>query len=160
MGVKRPWNIVNMPIYSLATYEGDKVNMNICTYVTAVSMKPKLFMVAIDYTTKTYANLEKEGAGVLQILHLDHASLINRLGKKSGKTTDKEAYLEKHNLLDQWNGSLVLKDACGYMQFKQTGRQNVGGDHELFLFEVVKSKTVSEQGVLMFQDLVDKGIIL
>ncbi len=35
MGVKRPWNIVNMPVYSLATYVDDQLNMNVCTYVTA-----------------------------------------------------------------------------------------------------------------------------
>ena len=55
--MKRPWNIISPPVYSLVTYdEHGKVNMNICTYVSAVSMKPKMYSIAIDYTTKTYKN--------------------------------------------------------------------------------------------------------
>ena len=84
MGVKRPWNIVDMPVYSLATYHKGQVNMNICTYVSAVSMKPKLFMVAIDYNTQTYQNLQENDTAVLQILHEDQQQLVPMLGKKSG----------------------------------------------------------------------------
>lgn len=161
MGVRRPWNIVDMPIYSLATTNPDgTVNMNICTYVTAVSMKPKLFMVAVDYTTQTFQNLENQQSAVLQILHEDHQSLINYLGKKSGNSVNKERYLEKKDLLMTWNSNKVLKNACGLMELEMRGRKNVNGDHELFWFEVVKSKTIEENKVLMFHDLIREGIIL
>ena len=160
MGVKRPWNIVNMPVYSLATYIDDHVNMNICTYVTAVSMKPKLFMVAVDYSTKTYENLEKGCDCVLQILHQDQQSLVNLLGKKSGKKINKVDKLTSKEKLSKWNGHEVLDGACGYLKLELKGRKNVQGDHELFWFEVVKSKTNSENNILMFQELVEAGIIL
>jgi flavin reductase (DIM6/NTAB) family NADH-FMN oxidoreductase RutF len=160
MGAKRPWYIVDMPVYSLATYDDDKVNMNICTYVTAVSMKPKLFIIAIDYTTKTFENFEKGSDAVLQILHQDHQNLVNLLGKKSGKNVFKQEKLSSKNMLDQWNGHKVIKDACGYLSLEVKGRHNIGGDHELFWFEVVKSKTISENNILMFQDLIREGIIL
>lgn len=160
MGVKRPWNIVNMPVYSLATYDGDQVNMNICTYVTAVSMKPKLFMIAVDYTTKTHENLEGGSEVILQILHRDHQKLINLLGKKSGKQINKAEKLISKNSLTKWNGRDVLSGACGYLALDMRGRKNVGGDHELFWFEVVKSKTNLENNILMFQDLIEAGIIL
>ena len=52
--MKRPWNIINPAVYSLITYdEHDTLNMNICSYVSAVSLKPKLYLIAIDYSTKT-----------------------------------------------------------------------------------------------------------
>ena len=60
--MKRPWNIIDSPIYSLQTVdEKGKINMNICTYVTAVSMKPKIYAIAIDYNTLTYKNVKKRG---------------------------------------------------------------------------------------------------
>ena len=32
--MKRPWNIISPPVYSLVTYDDEgKVNMNICTYI-------------------------------------------------------------------------------------------------------------------------------
>lgn len=160
MGVKRPWNIVNVPVYSLATYRENRVNMNICTYVSAVSMKPKLFMVAIDYTTLTFKNLEKNEHSVLQILHRDQQPLVNLLGKKSGKSIDKQEKLEDKKALANWNGNRVLDNACGYLQMTVKERANIGGDHELFYFEVKKSSTKNEEGVLMFQDLINEGIIL
>ena len=160
MGLKRPWNIVNIPVYSLATYVDDQVNMNICTYVTAVSMKPKLFMVAIDYSTKTYENLEKGCECVLQILHQNHQSLVSLLGKKSGKQIKKAEKLISKDFLTKWNGREVLAGACGYLEIEMRGRKNVGGDHELFWFEVIKSKTNSENNILMLQDLIEAGIIL
>ncbi|MEP0986610.1 flavin reductase [Ekhidna sp.] len=160
MGVKRPWNIVNVPVYSLATYDRGQVNMNICTYVTAVSMKPKLFMVAIDYSTKTYENLKNGSQSVLQVLHQDHKQLINSLGKKSGKSFNKLEFLQKKNLIDDWNENNVLKGACGYLELKKMGHKNIDGDHELFWFKVTKSSTKSEKEILMFQDLIEEGIIL
>ena len=53
--MKRPWNIVDHAVYSLVSYDNENnINMNICTYVSAISMKPKVFMIAIYYGTKTY----------------------------------------------------------------------------------------------------------
>ena len=67
--MKRPWNIINPPIYSLITYdETDNLNMNICSYVSAVSLKPKLYLIAIDYSTKTYKNLKQNSVVVLQVI--------------------------------------------------------------------------------------------
>ncbi|NQZ76106.1 MAG: flavin reductase [Ekhidna sp.] len=149
-----------MPIYSLATYHGSKVNMNICTYVTAVSMKPKLFMIAVDYNTQTFQNLRSENRAVLQILHSDQQNLIQLLGKKSGKVVDKQAKLEDRDLLTSWKGNRVLKESCGYLQLRTIKRSNIGGDHEIFYFEVETSTTKNEAGVLMFQKLIADGVIL
>ncbi len=160
MGLKRPWNIVDVPVYSLATYDGDRVNMNICTYVTTVSMKPKIFMIAVYYGTRSLDFVEKSNEMVLQILHQDHSPLVRPLGKKSGNFYDKERFLISKKLLTRWNGKQVLKNACGYLLLEKKGRMNIGGDHELFWFEVKKSKTISEHNILMFQDLVKEGIIL
>ena len=53
--MKRPWNIIDLPVYSLLSNDmNGNINMNICTYVSAVSMKPKIYSIAIDFKTKTY----------------------------------------------------------------------------------------------------------
>ena len=67
--MKRPWNLIDLPVYSLLTLDEEGViNMNICTYVSAVSMQPKIYSVAIDYKTKTYQNLTNSQVAVLQLL--------------------------------------------------------------------------------------------
>ena len=67
--MKRPWNIIDLPVYSLLSNDvNGNINMNICTYVSAVSMKPKIYSIAIDFKTKTYDNLISCDRVVLQLL--------------------------------------------------------------------------------------------
>ena len=158
--MKRPWNIVDVPVYSLATYDRTGVNMNICTYVSAVSMQPKMYMLAIDYKSKTFQNLTQSNYAILQVLHQTHADLVPMLGKKSGAKINKQQKLERKNLLTTWNGRTVLENTCAYIALTVSKRSNIDGDHELFFCDVKKSTTKREDEILMFQDLVAQGIIL
>ncbi len=158
--MRRPWNIVNSPVYSLATYAKGRLNMNICTYVTAISMQPKQYAVAVYYDTQTLVNLEVQPTCVLQLLHQDQMSLVRKLGKQSGLKIDKQAWLEKHLHLDYWKDYAVLANACAYLKLELIDRVNTGGDHELFYFTTTQYQTLSEQNILMFQDLIDAKIIL
>jgi flavin reductase (DIM6/NTAB) family NADH-FMN oxidoreductase RutF len=158
--MRRPWNIVDVPVYSLATYSVDKVNMNICTYVTAISMKPKLYAIGVYYGTQTLENLNASDTAVLQVLSKKNTDLVRFLGKKSGKKTDKQNYLERKSRLIRWKGHSVLKDASAYVELKVMDRKNIRGDHELFWFQTTGYRTVSQDNILMYQDLVDQKIIL
>ena len=98
LNMRRPWNIINLPIYSLQTVDSNgKLNMNICTYVSVVSMKPKIYSIAIYYGTKTIENLDNSNNVVLQILSKKNIGLVKNLGKKSGLKIDKDKYLRKQN---------------------------------------------------------------
>ena len=98
--MRRPWNIINLPIYSLQTTDDSgSLNMNICTYVSVVSMKPKIYSIAVYYGTKTFENLENSENVVLQILSKDNIGLVKNLGKKSGLKINKDKYLRKQNLI-------------------------------------------------------------
>jgi flavin reductase (DIM6/NTAB) family NADH-FMN oxidoreductase RutF len=158
--MRRPWNIVDVPVYSLATYAGDRVNMNICTYVTAISMNPKMYAIGIYYGTKTFEILNKSDSAVLQFLSKNNIDLVRYLGKKSGKKADKQKYLERKDKLIQWKKHSVLKDASAYVELKIVDCKNIQGDHELFWFKATAYRTVSQENILMFQDLVDQRIIL
>ena len=154
--MKRPWNIINLPIYSLVTYdEKDNLNMNICSYVSAVSLKPKLYSIAIDYTTKTYDNLKLNSFVVLQLLSISHLKIIRKLGKTSGYLFNKEKYLRSKEMLEDWRRNIVLKDTCALIELKKINEINLEGDHAIFIFSVSKYTTLSEDGILTFKDLID-----
>jgi flavin reductase (DIM6/NTAB) family NADH-FMN oxidoreductase RutF len=135
--MKRPWNLTNLPVYSLVTSSGDAFNMNVCTYVVPVSMVPKMYMVALDYNSLSYENMEKSDYAVLQLLGDEDYSVVRTLGKKSGRNTDKMAYLERRNILSEWHGFPVINNCSAFMLLKKIRRME-GGDHELFLFQVEK----------------------
>ena len=92
--MRRPWNIAESQVYSLATYIEDRLNMNICTYVSVISKNPRLYAIAIDYHSKTFSNLLDKGRAVLQVLSVLNINMVNYLGKKSGSAYDKQKYLE------------------------------------------------------------------
>lgn len=159
--MKRPWNIVSPPVYSLLTFDANgKLNMNICTYVSAVSMKPKMYSIAIDYTSKTYKNLEKSSKVVLQLLSSENLKVIRKLGKVSGRLFDKERYLNSYDLLDNWKGYKVLKGVSAILELEKDSEIRHHGDHAIFFFNVTGFKTFTDNNVLSFQDLVKNRIIL
>ncbi len=157
--MKRPWNIIDSPVYSLATYHNGTVNMNICTYVTAVSMTPKRYAIAVYHNTKTLSNIQQSDTAVLQFLQNDQYKLVNVLGKKSGNKYDKQSYLTKKNILTTWNENIILQGLAAQVQLQKISWQNAG-DHDLYLFDAVKYKTNENACPLMFQELINLKIIL
>jgi flavin reductase (DIM6/NTAB) family NADH-FMN oxidoreductase RutF len=155
--MRRPWNLIDPPVYSLATYCDGQVNMNICTYVTAISMEPKIYAIAIYKNTKSLENICNSEQAVLQFLHPEQFKLVKNLGQRSGLNFNKQAYLKKYNLLESWNDYEVLKNTSARIllqkiDFKETG------DHILFTFKVEKYKSYHSE-VLTSEILRIKKII-
>jgi flavin reductase (DIM6/NTAB) family NADH-FMN oxidoreductase RutF len=155
--MRKPWNLPELPVYSLATSDEGVVNMNICTYVTAVSIDPKIMMVAVYEHTKTLENILASDTAVLQILHKDQAPLVRILGKKSGITYNKYLYLKKKDMLTEWKNFTVLKDVCAYMELEKISFLKTG-DHFSYFFKV-KNAVSRRQEVLTTQDLRNLSII-
>jgi flavin reductase (DIM6/NTAB) family NADH-FMN oxidoreductase RutF len=137
--LKKPWNIPNLPVYSLATYS-EKLNMNICTYVSAVSMKPKIYAIGVYENTKTLESIEKTNFAVLQLLSASQYKLVNYLGKKSGLMADKEKCLKSRNLITNWENYEVLKDVSALVLLQKTDKIQTG-DHTLFVFNTLKYRS-------------------
>jgi flavin reductase (DIM6/NTAB) family NADH-FMN oxidoreductase RutF len=133
--MKRPWNLIDLPVYSLATYANGQTNMNICTYVTAISMQPKLYAIAIYQDTKTLDNMYTQEKAVLQLLHPLQYNMVKYLGQKSGRNMDKHAYLQKRKCLQTWHGYDVLQ-GCAALILLQKIDFKPTGDHVLFTFQV------------------------
>ena len=156
--MKRPWNLVNLPVYSIASKGSGGLNMNICTYVSAVSMKPKRYMVAIYHDTQTLENVNRSGHFILQLLQRDQYPLVNVLGKKSGKNYNKENYLRKKKELILWNQMEVLSHAAAWIELKVLKKINAG-DHDLFLCDTLSFKVNTEKDILMLDELSRRKII-
>ena len=139
-------------MYSISSNAGDVFNMNICTYVTAVSMQPKKMVVAIYKNTKTLELVNKNRQFVLQLLAAGQYRLVDILGKKSGHTIDKISRLEKRNLLTEWNGYKILKEALAVMELVVTGTMP-GGDHKIFLCDMVRYKNLQDGNPLGLNEL-------
>jgi flavin reductase (DIM6/NTAB) family NADH-FMN oxidoreductase RutF len=155
---KKPWNRVDLPVYSISSKGNEYDNMNIITYASAVSMKPKRFICAVYKNTKTLENVRLNGQFVLQILSDNQFALVRLLGKQTGYKINKIERLNKRNLLSEWNGFSILKEALAVMDMKIINEID-GGDHVCFLCDVAAYKNLNEGNELTLNILSDKKII-
>jgi len=154
----KPWNRVDGPIYSLSTLARGKRNLNICSYVTPVSMKPKRYIVGVYKGTKTLENLESNPVGILNFMTVEMAHLVNLLGKKSGHKIDKTKRLGDQVELTE-DGFAVLSKSLATVRLKFTERID-GGDHWVWLADAVSFENRNKIKPLTLDYLKRKKIIL
>jgi flavin reductase (DIM6/NTAB) family NADH-FMN oxidoreductase RutF len=154
----KPWNRVDGPIYSLATTAHGKGNLNICSYVTPIAMKPKRFIIGVYKDTKTLDNLEANPIGLLNYLAKDQAGHVTLLGKKSGHSTDKIAKLgEKIEHVGE--GLYLLKGAIATLRLRFMERMDCG-DHWAWLAHVDSYENLREARPLTLDELKRLKLIL
>ena len=93
-------------------------------------------------------------------LSKSHLNIIRKLGKTSGYCFNKEKYLRSKEMLVDWRNNFVLKNACALIELKKNNEIDIEGDHAVFTFSVSKFRTLSEDMILTFKDLIDNKIIL
>ncbi len=158
--MRRPWNLVESSVYSLATRSPQGIpNYNICTYVMAISRQPKLYAIALQSNTLTCQNALDTETAVLQHLSSDHTQWIRRLGKQSGRTYDKHKSLQRAKALESWKEFEVLTNCLSYVHLTKIDSRETG-DHLLFTFKATGYKTLKDSGGLTFSELVENGYIL
>jgi flavin reductase (DIM6/NTAB) family NADH-FMN oxidoreductase RutF len=138
----KPWNRINVPVYSISSRLGDKANMNIITYVTAVSMQPKRYTCCIYHNTQTLSYAGTSGEFVLQLLNAEQYRLVPLLGKKSGNVTDKIKRLQRRKELTLWNNYPILKNCLAVLLLKTVEIVDCG-DHTAFICDVADYKNLN-----------------
>ena len=156
---RKVWNRVEWPVWSLSTLDEEGVaNMNICTYVVPVSLKPKAFLVALYAGTKTLENVQKSKSGYLQLLEAGQYPLVRRLGMTSGHDGPKIEYLIQRDMTMKVGGYEILRECLGYVELSFTALYE-GGDHVLCYAEVCASKNLRKGEVLTTHVLKERGVI-
>jgi flavin reductase (DIM6/NTAB) family NADH-FMN oxidoreductase RutF len=105
-------------------------------------MQPKKIAVALYLGTKSFDNMLLDEEIVLQLLHRSQYNLVKKLGQSSGFEYNKFNYLNKNELLETWLERPVLKNVSARLLLKKLSYQETG-DHWLYVFNVLKSKTIN-----------------
>ncbi len=146
----------NYDVHSITTSHAGNLNANIATWVMQTAMGGKVVCVAlykIDYTIE----LVRESKMLnINLLHTEQTNLINKLGRRSGKDSNKFKNLKFE--LDN-RGCPFLTEAIGYVQCKVLHSTDAG-DHELFMCEVLKQVVLNpEKEVMTNNYLREKGLV-
>lgn len=158
--MRKLWNRGDDAVWSLCTKsEKGVANMNICTYVTAVSLEPKLMMVAVYKNTQTLKNVAVGKIVLLQLLGEDLAPVVRVCGQLSGKDIDKISRLKKRYELLVEKDLYYFKEAAGFMELEVEQLIETTGDHDLLVGKVLKVKNLHDKIILTTTYLKANGYI-
>jgi flavin reductase (DIM6/NTAB) family NADH-FMN oxidoreductase RutF len=133
-----------------------QINFNITAWVTQTAMGGKQLLVALYKPDFTLDLVKKSGRFSLNLLAEDQTKLIAKLGRKSGRDSDKLKNLAYQTDMD---GLPFLTESVGYVSCRVLAWAD-GGDHELAICEVLSQKILHpEKKVLTLNYLREKKLI-
>jgi flavin reductase (DIM6/NTAB) family NADH-FMN oxidoreductase RutF len=114
--------------------------------VTSLSLDPLLVLVCVDKTADTHDILSKAGVFAVNILNKDQAEISNRFAKKE--------FDGAHGIDDlphtfAITGAPIIEGSLAYLDCRTT-MEHHGGDHTIFIGEVVEAKELGEAEPLLF----------
>jgi flavin reductase (DIM6/NTAB) family NADH-FMN oxidoreductase RutF len=133
--------LVNYSIFSVTTYANQKINANIVCWAMQTAMKSKYLTIALDKNDYTIELVKESGILNLNLLSVKQSKLIAKLGRKSGRSTNK--FFRLNYLLDE-RGCPILLDSVGYLQCEVHDNAD-SGDHEVFVCKVLKQKFLNPE---------------
>lgn len=135
----------NYDVHSITTAHEGKMNANIATWVMQVAMGGKLICVALYKVDYTIELVRASQLLNINILAKEQTNLITKLGRKSGRVSDKFKNLKY--AFDNRNIP-YLTESIGYIQCKVLHSTDAG-DHELFVCEVLKQVVLNPENEVM-----------
>ena len=147
----------NYDIHSITTAApGGRRNANIAMWITQTAMGGKMLCAALHKTDYTLELVKESGILNVNLLTEEQTKLIAKLGRKSGRGTDKFKNLA---CASDERGCPYLTEAVGYAQCK-VARYADGGDHELVICEVLKQIVLHpDKKVMTHHFLREKGLV-
>lgn len=115
----------------------------VMNWFTQVSFEPILIAVAIQKTSFSYGLIEKSGLFTVNILNSKDEEAIKDFTKSRAKNPDK---MKAANIsAGEKSGAPVLNAAAAYLECKVTQKIESGGDHDIFVAEIIHAE-VREAG--------------
>lgn len=114
--------------------------------VTSVSLQPLLVLVCVDKTADTHDILAQAGVFALSILSYEQEELSNHFAKKETEGAHRLDDVPHHFAT---TGSPIIDGCLAYLDCRLVG-QHPGGDHTIFVGEVVEAAVNSAQAPLIF----------
>ncbi|EFN59513.1 hypothetical protein CHLNCDRAFT_50078 [Chlorella variabilis] len=123
--------------------------MNLVTYASPISLKPRQYALGLYLNTLSWENMLATRTGLLQVLGEQHAALFELLGRTSGRDVDKLAELAARGVpvtRRPADGIPLLDDSLGWMELRFASEPVNYGDHDVVICEVTDWHTPAAAG--------------
>ncbi len=125
---------------------GDELHGMTANAVTSVSLEPPLVLICIDNTADSHDIIDRSGIFALSILSREQEQLSRAFAIKEGDTAHRLDDVPYHA---RATGAPVIDGSLAYVDCRVVERHS-GGDHTIFIAEVVEAGSLSDQPPLIF----------
>jgi flavin reductase (DIM6/NTAB) family NADH-FMN oxidoreductase RutF len=124
--------------YALGSRHGDEQNIMVLNWVTQASFEPQLMAVAIQISSFSYGLIEHSGQYVLNLFKAVDQTAIEGFTKPRAKNPEKMAGAAISAA--PMTGAPVLDAAAAFLECSVRQRVETGGDHDIFLAEIISGE--------------------
>ena len=128
---------ISTGIYILTTHHKNEINGMIISWVSPISYKPPLIMVAIHPNRYSHHLVEQSGCFALHVVAQDQTGLLDNF-----KGFDSEAKFKSIQWTEGKMGCPVLNDCVAYIEC-EVKETLTPGNHTLFLGEIKQAQVFS-----------------
>jgi flavin reductase (DIM6/NTAB) family NADH-FMN oxidoreductase RutF len=130
----------------VTTRLGEDLHGMTANAVTSLSLEPMMVLVCVDKTADTHDILSKAGVFAVNILNKDQSQISDRFAKKE--------FDGAHGLDDlphtfAVTGAPIIVGSLAYLDCR-TVTEHHGGDHTIFIGEVMEAKELNDAEPLVF----------
>jgi len=115
--------------------------------VTSLSLDPMLVLVCVDKNADTHDILLEAGFFAVNILARDQEELCVKLASKKGENWSHGVETVPHHTAQ--TGAPIIDGAIAYLDCR-TVTEHHGGDHTIFVGEVLEAKELKDGAPLLF----------
>jgi flavin reductase (DIM6/NTAB) family NADH-FMN oxidoreductase RutF len=130
----------------ITTRDGEQMQGMTANAVTSLSLDPTMILVCVEKNTHTHGLLARSGVFAVNILGPEHEQLSRLFAKRSeperGALRGQPFFIGK-------TGAPILSDCIAYLECK-VAEVLQGGDHSIFLGEVINGEILREEDPLIF----------
>lgn len=141
--------------YALGSKHGDDSNLMVMNWLTQVSFEPQLVAIGLQKTSHSHSLVEASGAFVINLFLKQDQDLIRPFTKSRAKNPEKMKDA-KISPAPQ-TGAPVVDGAAAYMELKVVKKLDMGGDHDIFVGQVVNAAVLKPGEVGDSLSLLDLG---
>lgn len=136
-GQRDALRLISYGLYVLTTAHGSEVNAITCNWLTQISFEPLMLVVALEKESHSHRLVQESGVFAVNFLDKDQAHLARRMAAPHRINPHKLAGVAYRIGV---TGTPLLDQAIAFLECEIRQALEVGGDHTLFVGEVVEGE--------------------